>query len=110
MASVNVDKLTLKELRDLESKVAAALIKVQERDRAELKNRIDELATKHGVSVQDLYGMGRGRGAGRGGKVAVKYMNPDNKSETWTGRGRQPRWLVAKLSKGSKLQDFALKS
>jgi DNA-binding protein H-NS len=35
-------------------------------------------------------------------------MNPDNKSETWTGRGRQPRWLVAKLAKGAKLGQFKI--
>jgi DNA-binding protein H-NS len=106
--AVNVDKMTLKELRDLESKVAAAILRVQEQDRADLKNKIDDLAKRHGVSVSELYGMSKGRGAGRGGKVAVKYMNPDNRSETWTGRGRQPRWLVAKLNKGAKIADFAL--
>jgi DNA-binding protein H-NS len=106
--AVNVDKMTLKELRDLESKVSAAIVRVQDQDRAELKSKIDELAKRHGVSVPELYGMGKGRGAGRGGKVAVKFMNPDNRSETWTGRGRQPRWLVAKLTKGAKVADFAV--
>jgi DNA-binding protein H-NS len=28
-------------------------------------------------------------------KVFPKYRNPKNRSETWTGRGKQPRWLVA---------------
>lgn len=106
--AVNVDKMTLKELRDLEQRVAAAIVRVQEQDRADLKSKLDDLARKHGVSVPELYGLSKGRGAGRGGKVAVKYMNPDNRSDTWTGRGRQPRWLVAKLQKGAKLDDFAL--
>jgi DNA-binding protein H-NS len=35
-------------------------------------------------------------------------MNPDNKSETWTGRVRQPRWLAAKLGKGAKLEQFKI--
>jgi DNA-binding protein H-NS len=106
--AVNVDKLTLKELRDLEGKVAAAIARVQEQERTDLKTKIDELTKRHGVSVAELYGMSKGRGAGRGGKVAVKYVNPDNRSETWTGRGRQPRWLAAKLQKGAKIQDFAI--
>ena len=29
----------------------------------------------------------------RVGKVAVQYRNPDNASEQWTGRGRQPLWV-----------------
>jgi DNA-binding protein H-NS len=40
--------------------------------------------------------------------VAPKYANPDDPSQTWTGRGRGPNWLVAKMRKGAKLQQFAL--
>ena len=41
------------------------------------------------------------RGKGRGG--VAKYANPDNKMQTWSGRGRKPNWLVAKVPKGSSL-------
>jgi DNA-binding protein H-NS len=108
MAGPNIDKMALKDLRELENRVAAAIVRAQEREKADLKARIEELASEAGMTVQEIYGSGRGRGAGKGGKVAVKYMNHDNKSETWTGRGRQPRWLAAKLSKGAKLADFAI--
>jgi DNA-binding protein H-NS len=57
-----------------------------------------------GFSVAELLGTGRGLK----GKVAPKYVNPENNSETWTGRGRQPRWLVAKLAKGAKLDQFKI--
>ena len=49
-----------------------------------------------------------GRG-GKGRKVAAKYANPDDLSETWTGRGRKPRWLTAKLKAGDKIEKFLLK-
>jgi DNA-binding protein H-NS len=64
-----------------------------------------------------------GRGEGRSGrkasdtkaaapstraKVAPKYRNPDNPAETWTGRGRQPRWVQAALTGGRSLSDFAI--
>jgi DNA-binding protein H-NS len=103
MALPNLEKLTTKELNDLQTRVAEELNARKEAEKAAIKQRIDDLA-----SVHELYGMGRGRGAGKGGKVAPKYRNPDNKMETWTGRGRQPRWLVAKLSKGGKLTDFTI--
>nr|WP_283807302.1 H-NS histone family protein [Bradyrhizobium lablabi] len=35
----------------------------------------------------------------------VKYQNPDQPSETWTGRGKQPRWLVAQLKLGKRIDD-----
>ena len=47
-------------------------------------------------------------GSLKGRKVAPKYRNPDNKRETWAGRGRQPRWVVAKLKAGKKLQDLKI--
>ena len=43
-----------------------------------------------------------------GRKVKPKYRNPSNKSETWTGRGRQPLWAVAALKSGKKLSDFVI--
>jgi DNA-binding protein H-NS len=104
MASVNVDKMSLKELVDLETRVRRAIANAKERERSDLKNKIASLAENAGFTVTELFGGGRGKG----GKVAVKYRNKDNVSETWTGRGRQPKWLAAKLSKGAKLSDFAL--
>ena len=42
-------------------------------------------------------------------RVLTKYQNPENPSETWTGRGKQPRWLKAQLRSGKKLDDFLIK-
>ena len=41
--------------------------------------------------------------------VPPKYRNPDQPSETWAGRGKQPRWLVAKLRSGKRIDDFRIK-
>jgi DNA-binding protein H-NS len=40
--------------------------------------------------------------------VRPKYRNPVRPSETWAGRGKQPRWLVAALKKGKHLEDFRI--
>ncbi len=40
--------------------------------------------------------------------MAPKYRNPENPSETWAGRGLRPRWLVAAIKGGKKLEDFAI--
>ena len=40
--------------------------------------------------------------------VPVKYRDSDGNS--WTGRGSQPRWLMAHLKSGRKIDDFAVKS
>ena len=41
--------------------------------------------------------------------VPPKYRNPDQPSETWAGRGKQPRWLLAKLHSGRRIDDFRIK-
>ena len=40
--------------------------------------------------------------------VLPKYQNPSDPSETWAGRGKQPRWLVAQLTTGRKLGEFLI--
>jgi len=41
-------------------------------------------------------------------KVAVKYRDPDNRRNTWTGRGSQPRWLRDKAKRGLSAADFLI--
>ena len=40
--------------------------------------------------------------------VLPKYRNPDRPSETWSGRGKRPRWMVAQLKSGKRLDDFVI--
>ena len=103
MASVNVDKMSLKDLVELEGKVQKAIGVARDRERVEVKQALSAMAEKRGFSVSELFG-----GRGRGKSSAAKFANPDNRAETWTGRGRKPNWLVAKLSKGAKLTDFTI--
>jgi DNA-binding protein H-NS len=40
--------------------------------------------------------------------VKAKYRNPDLPSESWSGRGRRPRWLDAQLRSGKQIDDFRI--
>ena len=42
-------------------------------------------------------------------KVFPKYRNPSDRSETWSGRGKQPRWLTAALEAGHTIEEFVIK-
>lgn len=92
MKDNQLDKLNVKELRDLKTRIDAAIASRQSKDRAELKQKMIALAEEAGLTLDDV--MGGPRRAGRGkGSVAVKYRHPDDANLTWTGRGRRPRWL-----------------
>ena len=107
MPAVNVEKLSLKDLNELEAKVAKAKANARSKAKSDVKAKIDAILASSGFTIADLYPVARA-GRGRGTNKAAKFVNPDNRSETWTGRGRKPNWLVAKLNKGAKLQDFAV--
>jgi DNA-binding protein H-NS len=54
--------------------------------------------------------VGRPRGSKmKGRKVAPKYRNPKNRSETWAGRGAMPRWMAAEIKTGKKREDFVIR-
>jgi DNA-binding protein H-NS len=106
MRNVNVDKMSLKDLVELERRVKNAIAVAKERERSELKKRIEAMAKDSGFAVDELFA--RGRSAAKGRTVAPKYINPENSAETWSGRGRKPKWLVAKINKGAKIEDFAI--
>jgi DNA-binding protein H-NS len=72
----------------LEAKVKAAIEEKRMSERHEIRAKMEEMARESGFSVAELFG--RGKRA----KVAIKYRNPKDPSQTWTGRGRRPMWLV----------------
>src|SRR5262245_57950562 len=105
MAAKELERMSLKELQELELKVRRAKSSAQDRSRADLRKKIETMVSDAGFRLSDIFG---GRG-GKGRTVAAKYVNPDDPSETWTGRGRKPRWLSAKLQEGAKLEKFLIK-
>lgn len=57
--------------------------------------KIRDLMQLHGVTVDDLSSGTRSKVSKATGPVAAKFKNPES-GETWTGRGRAPRWLDGK--------------
>lgn len=87
-----LDKMNVKELRELKSRIDSAIAARQSKDRAELRLKMVELAEEAGLTLDDIIGGKRG-GVRSKGSVAVKYRHPDDANMTWTGRGRRPRWM-----------------
>ncbi|MFZ7320569.1 H-NS family nucleoid-associated regulatory protein [Comamonas jiangduensis] len=61
------------------------------------------------ITIEDLQGASKSRKKAEGGdraKVPAKYRNAQG--ETWTGRGRQPRWVADHVAAGGKVEDLAI--
>jgi DNA-binding protein H-NS len=68
--------------------------------------KIKEIAASIGVTVE-ITEPGRSL-VRKGGKVAVKYQNPANPIDKWTGRGMKPKWLREMIEQGRSLEEFAI--
>ncbi len=89
MRDSQLQKLSLKELTTLQTRINQAIAEKRIEERSEVRAKMEEIARASGFSVADLFG-----GKGKRGKVAPKYRNPKDPSQTWTGRGRRPNWMV----------------
>jgi DNA-binding protein H-NS len=99
-----LEQMSYRELQQLSTRVNKAMATAQDRERVALREKMESLVSNAGFRIGDLFGRG-----GKGRTVAVKYANPDDPSQTWTGRGRQPKWLVAKIKAGNKIDRFLIK-
>ena len=94
---INLNDLSLKELKDIQSQVAKAINGYEDRKKREALAELEEKARAMGFSLAEL----TGTAAPRKRSVAVaKYANPADASETWSGRGRKPRWFAEALAAG----------
>ena len=103
---MDLETLSLEELKDLQDKVAVAIFDFEKRKKAETLVELKELAHSKGFSLEEL--LGETKGKKEKAAVAPKYANPENPDNTWSGRGRKPKWLTAALENGASIEDFAL--
>jgi DNA-binding protein H-NS len=106
-SAVNIDlnAMSLKELRDLQSQVAKAISSFEDRRKKEALSELEEKARELGFSLAELTGVSTGR---KRSPAVARYANPENPAETWSGRGRKPRWFAAALATGRKAEDLAI--
>lgn len=91
----NLANLTDEQLTELRAGIDAELKKRTAKQRQEAKRKIVELAQSHGIKLEELAGQEK------------IYRNPDNPwGETWNGKGRKPKWVIAALESGKTLADL----
>jgi DNA-binding protein H-NS len=104
---LKVKSMAFNELVKAKAKIEAELELRAAKERSRL---IDAIGRLRKLSATQMNGVGTGRPhALKGKKLPPLYRNPKNRAETWAGRGNRPRWLVAALRGGKKLEAFAIK-
>lgn len=104
----DLQKMSYRDLLDLGVRVKAAIEEKKQAEKSTIKKQVQDLIRQSGFEIDDIVGKTSTKSL-KGRKVAAKYCNPKNSDETWTGRGRQPKWLVAELERGRSLDAFLIK-
>jgi DNA-binding protein H-NS len=95
MAPIDLTAYDLAELKGLLFDIEQEIRRRARDERERARERIHALAADAGIPLDALVG-----------KAAPRYRNPADSGQTWTGRGRQPRWIAEALASGRSLDEF----
>lgn len=120
--NMELNKLSLSELKRQKTRIEAEINRRTINSKRDLLKKVQKLAAEAGVPLSELLGKKEaapkaaktGKAAvkktrGSKGKVAPKYRNPADASQTWTGRGRQPLWVSGYTATGKSITDLLIK-
>lgn len=105
--NINLDELTLKNLKKLERDVAAAIDSYESRKKAAAIAELEAHARQLGFNLAELTGTVVAVKGKRAAAVA-KYANPANLSDTWSGRGRKPAWFAEAIAAGTDVSELTI--
>ncbi|HSX60939.1 MAG TPA: H-NS histone family protein [Tahibacter sp.] len=103
--AIDLDSLTSQQLADLIAQANQRQQEMQREHAAEVRARLVAIARKEGFTIEELFGQFPARKR----TVKPKYRNPLAPGETWSGRGKQPRWFSAALSTGLLEEDLLIR-
>ncbi|MFT4173409.1 MAG: H-NS histone family protein [Rhodocyclaceae bacterium] len=120
---MELSKLSLGELKRLKSRIETEIGRRTDTTKRDLLKKFQKMTAELGLSINDVIGKpasnpdapkrGPKAGAKKAGapraKVAPKYRNPADDTQTWTGRGRKPQWVAQQLDQGKSLDDLLIK-
>lgn len=108
MSNIDLNSLTVDELKKLSADASELIQDKEDTLIRNTYNEIKRLADSVGMSVDQIAVWGNNQARKRK-QVDIKYRDPADSKNTWTGRGIQPRWLSKELKGGKKLEDFLIK-
>jgi DNA-binding protein H-NS len=106
MASIDLDRLSLTELKSLQKEFAKAIADFGNRKKVEPLGALEEHAKALGFSLAELTGVKVRRAQAESG--VPKYRHPDSPDVTWSGRGRKPAWFIAAIDSGKAAESIVV--
>jgi DNA-binding protein H-NS len=101
MKGIDFDSKSIDELWEFREEIATVIVAKMIAEKSVLEDRLGKLSRQTQVDQPSKKRRSYPT-------VYPKYRNPNEPSETWAGRGKKPRWLVAQLNSGKRLDDFRI--
>lgn len=108
---LRLEGLSVDEMWQLHEEIGRVLSARLTSEKRELEKRLAQLRREKELRFKGedfLSQQEEGRTRRKYPQVLPKYRNPEQPLETWSGRGKQPRWLAAALAKGHAIEEFAI--
>jgi DNA-binding protein H-NS len=105
MKKSDLQLMAIDELWALHEAVAELLTRKITAEKRELEERLKRLSGGSQIRIAEVGGPRERRPYPR---VLPKYRNPLQPGESWSGRGKKPRWLVTQLKSGHKMEEFRI--
>ncbi|WP_062762100.1 H-NS family nucleoid-associated regulatory protein [Falsirhodobacter sp. alg1] len=102
---MDLNELSLKELKDLKNELDRTIANYEDRKKREAAQKLEAEARELGFSLQELCEMAQPR---KRAPATVKFANPDDPNETWSGRGRKPRWFTDAIAAGKTRDEMSV--
>lgn len=106
--AINIRNLNHSQLNELIQRARARQEELAKEKTSKLRDKISAMVKAEGFAIEDVFGGAARRRGGVRGKVKPKYRNPAEPTQTWTGRGKRPRWYSAALAAGKKEKDLLI--
>jgi len=103
MSNIDLDNLSINELDNLKNTIDSAIENKRQTELLDVRRQLDELIDASPFSLQEVLEAKAMRKP-----VKPKYRHPDDANQTWTGRGRRPRWVDACLNSGITMEDLTI--
>jgi DNA-binding protein H-NS len=104
--SIDLKSLTKDQLADLIKRAERRRTEIEKEHLLKVRDKILATLKAEGYTLEELFEKTRRTRR----PAAQKYRNPDEHSQTWSGRGKHPKWFQAALKSGKKAHDLLIKN
>jgi len=106
---IDLSELSLTDLIGLQNALPGIIEKAKQTEKQSLIEKMEALAAESGFELSEVFdNKPKKKRKKQIGFVKAKYSNPENMEQTWTGRGRKPKWVTAHIKNGGSLKELLI--